>query len=305
MSQLLRNSTVTTLLKGVGHPQGPDVMDDGTIVYAETYLSRLMGVSPAGEARELLRCGGGPNAVIVGSDGCLYFTQNGGQAGDWRAVDQRPPALERFDLRTGKTVSICTAVGTRPLLAPHDLAWSPDGSLYMTDSGTWAPGGVTEPGAIIAIDGAGQARIVADVGHVFPSGIALTGDGTLFWAECYTRRIMKLSHGGEAEMFCLLPEGHTPESIAIDADGNLWVAALEAAGFDRIGPDGAITGFVHTGGLPLNGVLAGGRLYVTDLGDYDETISDPQIIGRIQAVDLGVEPGPSFRSAIVLSGETA
>ncbi|MGY5809004.1 SMP-30/gluconolactonase/LRE family protein [Rhizobium sp. LEGMi198b] len=287
-----------TIAESLGHPQGPDVMDDGTVIFAETYRSRLMLCSASGRLSELYRCGGGPNAVLLGSDRQVYFTQNGGQAGDWRADHQRPPALECLNMSTGKVTEICREVEGRPLLAPHDLAWGPDGSLYMTDSGTWAPDGDTEPGAIIAISPRGHAELILDAGHVFPSGIALAGDGTVYWAECYTRRIMRMKKGGSPAEVCTLPPGHTPESLKIDENGNFWVAALEAAGFDIITPNGEIIGFIPTGGLPLNGTLHGGRLYVADLGPFDESQPAPQFLGRIQAVQCNARPWPSFRSTI-------
>lgn len=291
-----------TLVEGVGHPQGPDVLADGSIIYAETYLSRLMACDRQGHVRLLFDCGGGPNAVLAGDDGRIYFTQNGGQAGEWRADRQRPPAIEVFDPASGTSTTLCGAVGDRPLLAPHDMTWGPDGHLYVTDSGTWAPGGATEPGMIVALAPSGEARLIADTGHVFPSGIALAADGTLYWAECYTRRIMVMRPGQPAQTLCILPEEHTPESIAIDAQGRLWVAALEQGGFDILDQRGTIVGFVRTGGYPLNAVLDGGFLFVTDLGDYDESLPDPQIVGRIQSVEVGVGPAPRFRSRIASQG---
>lgn len=288
----------TTLATDLGHPQGLDVTSDGAVIFAETYRSRLAMCNAAGELTELFYCGGGPNAVILGSDARIYFTQNGGQAGAWRADDQRPPALEFLDMATGKVSEICREVAGRPFLAPHDLAWGPDGWLYMTDSGTWAPGGKTEPGAIIGISPRGQAELIVDTGHVFPSGIALTADGTIYWAECYTRRIMSMRKGGAVAQICTLPEGHIPESLKIDENGNFWVAALEAAGFDVISPRGERINFVPTGGLPLNGTLHDGKLYVADLGPYDESGPEMQLVGRLQSVLCDVRPGPVFRSAI-------
>jgi gluconolactonase len=288
----------STLAERLGHPQGPDITEDGHVIFAETYLSRLMAISPAGTLSELHYCGGGPNAVLLGTGGTLYFTQNGGQAGDWRAADQRPPSLECLDLSTGAVQQICREVDGRPLLAPHDLAWGPDGSMFMTDSGAWAPEGTTEPGAIISISQEGKARLVFDTGHVFPSGIAISQDGTVFWAECYTRRIMRLGKDGRPQEICTLPENHTPESLKIDENGNFWIAALEMGGFDVVTPAGKIIDFISTGGLPLNGTLHGGRLYVADLGPFDEALPAPQLLGRLQAVDCKIAPGPQFRASI-------
>lgn len=291
-----------TLCDGLGHPQGPDITDQGDVIFAETYLSRLMIRSESGRLAELHHCGGGPNAVLLGTGNRVYFTQNGGQAGDWRAQEQKPPALECLDMATSRVAPICLAVNGRPLLAPHDLAWGPDGSLYMTDSGTWAPEGRTEPGAIIAVSPQGVAELVHDTGHVFPSGIAVAANGDIYWAECYTRRIMRMRRGGQPVAICTLPEMHIPESLKIDADGNFWIATLEASGFDIVSPAGDIIGQIDTGGLPLNGTLHGNRLYVTDLGPYDDNLPGPQMVGRLLTVPVPVKPGPTFRSQINIPG---
>ncbi|VXB62794.1 SMP-30/gluconolactonase/LRE family protein [Aeromicrobium sp. 9AM] len=289
------------LIAGVGHPQGPDVTDDGSIVYAETYLSRIMIFNQETGPRVLADCGGGPNAVLVGRDGLVYFTQNGGQAGEWRSDVQRVPAVEVLDPGTGDITTLCTDVDGHPLLAPHDLAWGPDGRLYVTDSGTWAPGGRTEPGRIFAIDEDGHAQTIAEPGHVFPSGIAVEPDCSVLWAEAYTSRVFRLRPDAAPQLVTTLPDGHVPESIALDHRGHLWIAALEAHGFDVVAPNGGSREFVWTGGLPLNGVLARGHLYVTDLGDYDDAMPDPQIVGRILQLAVGVEAAPQTRGRIAPS----
>ena len=62
------------------------MLPDGRVVFVETYTSDVKvweegkGISVYGY------CGGGTNACIVGSDGDVYVTQNGGTVGAWKAA---------------------------------------------------------------------------------------------------------------------------------------------------------------------------------------------------------------------------
>lgn len=276
------------LAEGLGHPQGPDVLGDGSVVFAETYRGRIARYRARDGVTTLAETGGGPNAVLAAPDGSLYVTQNGGQAGPWRSPDQRPPAVLRLAAGSYASETVATEADGVPLLAPHDLALGPDGTLYFTDSGTWAPETRPDPGRLIAVAPDGGVRTVVHTGHTFPSGIAVADDGSLLWAECYTNRILRLPPGGEPEILCTLPEEQLPESLKTGPDGTLWVAGLFAEGVVVLDRRGRQTDFVRTGGLPLNSVLADGTLYVTDLGPYDDSAPDDtaQMVGRLLAVAL-------------------
>ena len=75
---------IDTLARGLGHPEGPDVLPDGRIVMVETYTSRLVAWSAERGIHDYAVCGGGPNACMLGTDGAVYITQNGGTVGAWR-----------------------------------------------------------------------------------------------------------------------------------------------------------------------------------------------------------------------------
>lgn len=280
--------SVHTLAGDLGHPQGPAIALDGTVMFAETYRGRLAQVHADGQVTTLLDCGGGPNAVACGVDGSLYFTQNGGQAGEWRSARQRRPSLQRLPPGETEAEVMVYEVQGRPLLAPHDLARGPDGTLYMTDSGTWDPRRMSESGALIRVSATGRATVLREVGPVYPSGIAVAEDGAIFWAECYSRRIMRMAGDAEPRAVCELPEGDIPECVKIGPDSTLWVAGLLTGGVRVFDATGRSVDFIKTGGMPLNCVLADGRLYVADLGHYDEeTASDaPAMSGRILEVTL-------------------
>ncbi|MFJ9900670.1 SMP-30/gluconolactonase/LRE family protein [Streptomyces sp. NPDC091280] len=280
-------SSPVVLAEGLGHPQGPDVLADGSVVFAETYTGRIAAHRPGEGITILAAVGGGPNAVLAAPDGSLYFTQNGGQAGAWRSPEQRPPAVVRLLPGSYEPEVIATAADGAEFLAPHDLALGSDGTLYVTDSGTWDADARPDSGRLIAVGPDGAVRTLLDTGHTFPSGIAVADDGAVLWAECYTNRVMRLPPGGRPEVLCTLPEEQLPECLKIGPDGTLWIAGLFAEGVVVLDRHGRQTDFVPTGGLPLNCVLADGALYVTDLGSFDESEPEAaQMTGRLLKVLL-------------------
>ena len=80
---------ITVCTGGLGHPEGPYELDDGRVIYANTYLSEIGLWDPkTGKAGVYANVGGGPNACMLGSDGCVYSTQTP-NVGAW--VGAGPP----------------------------------------------------------------------------------------------------------------------------------------------------------------------------------------------------------------------
>jgi sugar lactone lactonase YvrE len=100
---------IETLATGLGHPEGPDVLPDGRIVMVETYTSRIIAWSRARGIHLYADCGGGPNACMLGSDGALYITQNGGTVGAWRAAVMVAPSIQRA-WPDGRVETVITSV---------------------------------------------------------------------------------------------------------------------------------------------------------------------------------------------------
>ena len=116
---------IDTLAEGLGHPEGPDVLPDGRIVFVETYTSKVLAWSEELGIHDYVDCGGGPNACLVGRPAsCTSPERRDGLA--WRARSspladpeglagrahrggrrrgRRHPAAspERPDLRAGRT----------------------------------------------------------------------------------------------------------------------------------------------------------------------------------------------------------
>ena len=74
---------VTVVAEGLGHPEGPDALPDGRVVYANTYASEVGVWEPGKGQGTYAHTGGGPNACMLGSDGFVYITQCPSGAARW------------------------------------------------------------------------------------------------------------------------------------------------------------------------------------------------------------------------------
>jgi gluconolactonase len=297
MSNLLE-SAIEVVVEGLGHPEGPDVLLDGRVVFANTYASEVGVWDPVTGAKGTYAfTGGGPNACMRGSDGYVYITQCP-TVGAWVAPETRPPSIQRAAPDGSVEVLVTEADGIA-LTAPNDLTFGPDGRLYFTDSGDWDP--VTRPhkGLICVVEADGACHVLEELDRVYPNGIVAEPDGSIVWVESYTRRVVRRSPDGRVDVLCELPEEHIPDGFKIDTDGNFWITTFSSGGLDVVGHDGNPIGFLETGGVPLNCTFSGGSLFVCDFGT---TVTDQPgevpMFGRLLKLEVGSSGMPQFRGAI-------
>jgi gluconolactonase len=289
------NATVEVVAEGLGHPEGPDVLPDGRVVFANTYASEIGVWEPGKGAGTYAYTGGGPNACLLGSDGYVYCTQCP-TVGKWVAPERRPPSIQRA-APDGTVEIVATEADGIRLNAPNDLTFGPDGRLYFTDSGDWDPVARPDPGYIVAIDSDGEAHVLEKLEPVYPNGIVAEPDGSLVWVESYSRNVIRRRPDGTRELLHTLAEGHIPDGLKVDERGNLWIATFSSGGLDVIAPDGSYVDYLELGGVPLNLAFAGTSLYVCDFGTTDTGGATP-MFGRLLKVDVGVAGMPLFRGAI-------
>ena len=287
---------IQTLASRLGHPEGPDILPDGRIVMVETYTSRLLAWSREAGIHLYADCGGGPNACMLGSDGAVYITQNGGTVGAWRAEVMGRPSIQKA-WPDGRVEEVCAQVAGIGLQAPNDLTFGPDGRLYFTDPADYLPND-RRPGRIFALEPDGSGELLEDVPDAYPNGIVAEPDGSLVWVESYERRVYRKRPGKPSELIHQLPEGHVPDGLKIAANGDLWITTFMSGGVDVVAPDGTPRDFLETGGVPLNCVFDGETLVITDFGDITEVSDAAPMDGRLWRVAVGVGGMPLFRGAI-------
>ncbi len=292
-------SEVSVLAEGLAHPEGPDVLPDGRVIFVETFLGRISAWSEAAGVEPYAEVGGAPNACMLGEDG-LYVTQNGGILGAWRAPTLVTPSIQRVN-RDGEVEIVAAEAGGAPLVAPNDLTFGADGRLYFTDPGHWDEEN-PKPGRICVAAAAGRAEVLHDAGPTYPNGITAEPDGSVVWVESYTRRVSRRRPDGRVEELVTLPEGHIPDGLKVATDGNLYVTTITSHGVDVLSPSGELLGLVETGGEPQNCVFDGNRLYVTDFGEIsqfsEEGLRAAAECGRLLRTEVEAEGMPLFRGAL-------
>ncbi len=289
-------ASLLTLASGLGHPEGPDVLPDGRIAFVETYTSKIVAWSEDRGLHDYALCGGGPNACMLGSDGALYITQNGGTVGAWRAEVTGRPSIQRA-WPDGRVEEVVAEIDGIALQAPNDLTFGPDGRLYFTDPADYLPND-RKPARIFALGNDGRGELLEEVADAYANGIVAEKDGALVWVESYERGVFRKRPGRPSEQIAQLPTGHIPDGLKIAANGDLWITAFMAGGIDILAPDGAPRDFLETGGVPLNCVFHEGSLFITDFGDITAVTDEAPMDGRLWRVDVGVEGMPLFRGAI-------
>ncbi len=285
-----------TLATGLGHPEGPDVLPDGRIVMVETYTSKLIAWSEERGIHDFVVCGGGPNACMLGSDGAVYITQNGGTVGAWRAEVMGRPSIQKA-WPDGRVEELVAEVDGVTLQAPNDLTFGPDGRLYFTDPADYLPND-RKPGRVFVLEPDGTGELLEEIPDAYPNGIVAEPDGSIVWVESYERGIYRKRPGRPSEQIARLVEGHIPDGLKIDVNGDLWVTTVLGGGVDVLASDGTWKDFLETGGAPLNCVFHDGDLFITDFGDITEITAAAPMDGRLWRVHVGVEGMPLFRGSI-------
>lgn len=288
---------VVSLVEGLGSPEGPDLLADGTgrVVFVETFRLRVSAWDAAGGLRSYADVGGAPNACVAGTDG-VYVAQNGRTAGPWRSPRPTAPSIQR--VRDGAVETVVEQVDGAPLVGPNDLAFGPDGRLYFTDSGVFDAEHPDE-GSIVVVERDGSAAVLERVGPVFPNGIVVEPDGAVVWNESFTRRVKRRRPDGVVELLATLPADRVPDGMKLAADGRLFVTGVSSGGIDVLAPDGEVLAFLETGGAPLNCVFDGEDLLVTDFGEWSPEAEQGRVAGgRLLRVPAGTAGQPLFRGAI-------
>lgn len=249
------------IASGLEFPEGPVWLGDGSVALVEIEGGWVSRWTAEGGVERVVETGGGPNGAALAADGALFVTQNGGLSEAGRVT----PGILRVDLSSRTAELAITAVAGLTLDGPNDVAFGADGRLYLTDPrGSFDPARNDAPGRLFAVDPAsGDGELLAEVGPVFPNGIAFAADGTLLWTESFSRRVMAL-RDGTPEVVIELPERHAPDGMCVGADGTLYVASTFAHCVSVIRDGEIVERLVCGDGMVTNCCFGGTDLYATD-----------------------------------------
>ena len=261
---------------GLAFPEGPIVMDDGSVILVEIKRGTLTQVGTDGKQEVIAHLGGGPNGAALGPDGYCYVCNNGGfkwhVASDGRVFPGEQPedylggSIQRVDLRTGAFETIYEACDGERLKGPNDIVFDRTGGFWFTDHGKTRPRDRDRTGVLYARpDGTLISEAIFPLEG--PNGIGLSPDEkTLYVAETPTGRVWAypLSAPGEVDktqpraMLAQRADYHMFDSLAVDAEGNVCVATLITGGISIHAPDGSSVEFVPMPDVLTTNIAFGG-----------------------------------------------
>jgi gluconolactonase len=253
---------IEIIAEGLRFPEGPVVLQDGSVAVVEIGRGRIARVFPGGRVETLAETGAGPNGMAPGPDGALYVCNSGGfswkeEDGWFRptgpAADYAGGKIQRVDVETGAVTTLYTECDGRKLCGPNDIVFDDHGGFYFTDTGRVREFD-RDHGAVYyaRADGSSIKKVAFPV--MTPNGIGLSPDlRTLYVAEMETARVwcFPIRQPGELkkEPFPVHNGGKLVvglggfqrlDSLKIAASGNICVATLVTGCVTIISPQGHV-----------------------------------------------------------------
>jgi gluconolactonase len=120
---------------------------------------------------------------------------------------------------------------------PNFPAFAPDGTLYLSDSGSWGAGN----GRVFRLSPAGELELFSSKLADFPNGCAVSADGRYLWiVESHRPTVNRFDlQTGELEQVTRL-DGTVPDGVAFTADGGVVVSCYRPDRIVHIDAAGAV-----------------------------------------------------------------
>lgn len=223
----MRTTLTSPLVVGLDHPEDVVWARDGAL-YAGGEDGQIYRIAADAGNPEWEQIAHRPGAFLLGLTSL--------PSGDLLVCDSTDAVLLRLDLATGQFTVWCeVASGTR-LTAPNFSAVRPDGSVVLTDSGTWrSPDGSV---VVVPADGGDGQRL--DLGPMhYPNGCALLDptnpESPIVVVESSLPGLTIVDASGRRILVELA--GYIPDGVAVSTDGSLYVGCFQPNAILRIHPD--------------------------------------------------------------------
>ncbi len=290
---------------GLGEPEGPVLLDDGSwaVVEMSAETGQVSVISPDGSSKRVIVKTGRPNGMILDSEGSL-----------WVAESLNPPSLLKVDLH-GTTEVVLTGGGGAEFLFPNDLAFGPDGALYMTDSGVGQPEFQGVPvderknypyeGKLFRIDLSDMSVTILDDGLKFANGLAFGKDRALYVTTTANGLLYRYEWNGDAtpaspvgprkKFADLVDRTQRPgfkggDGLAVAVNGDLYCTVVGQGDVTVIGTNGEVIRRIPVGGNQPTNIAFG----PAGSGDIYVTVKDA---GTLERHHVGVDGLPLLPSA--------
>jgi gluconolactonase len=248
--------------EGLGFPEGPVALDDGSVLLVEIEAKRIVRVEPSGLVSTVVELEGGPNGAALGPDGWLYVCNNGGcftftteegfNAPARVASTHRTGSLQRVDIKTGRVETLYESAGGRRLEAPNDLVFDRHGGIWFTDFGSSTEIGRNYGSICYALPDGSHIQRVKE-GLISPNGIGLAPDERVVYvADTALGRLWAFDVAEPGQLIAQqrrqpgrvisnLQGANRVDSLAVEADGRICVATIGDGGITVFELDGTTT----------------------------------------------------------------
>lgn len=283
--------------RNLGFPEAPVHLPDGDFLFVEMSPDKgcVTRVSADGAKQTLLAKTGRPNGLALDRNGLVWVAESAMRA------------VLRMTLE-GQYEVVANQCRGEGFLFLNDLAFGPNGDLFVTDSGILldeiAPGGELVPnwrdlnfdGRVYRIDVRTRQVDLIDRGIQFTNGIAFGPDGNLYVAETLSGNIYRYAcrdgsvigkrqlFGNVIEQFNLA-ELKGPDGMKFANNGRLYACVYGQGNVTVLDPAGKVVERIPTDGVcPTNLAFArDGRkqIYVTEV-----------VTGTVQVFDVDTEGLP-------------
>ena len=209
----------TVLADGLDHPEGVAWSPKGHL-YAGGEAGQVYRIGLDGSVEQVASTGGFVLGVAVDGDDNVYL------------CDAVRAEVLKVSMPGGALTVLSGGTKDVPFRTPNWVAFAPDGSLYVTDSGVWDENN----GLVFKIDASGDSHVWSTQTSAFPNGCCLSADATsLFVVESTLPGVKEIpiaedgAAGQAVEVLRL--EGEVPDGVAVDSGGSLYVSCYRP---DRI-----------------------------------------------------------------------
>jgi sugar lactone lactonase YvrE len=193
-----------------------------------------------------------PYGVAIGPRGAIYVA-DGGEANRIRIVQ---PDGAVSTLAGGKEGFVDGLGAAAAFNTPSAIALDHLGNLYVADTGNHAIRRIAPDGAVTTLAGNGSPGYVDGIGRAAqfngPVGIAVDDAGIVYVADTYNDRIRRIAKDGTVTTLAGTGKPNlfdgpgpaaafdTPSALAVDHDGNLYIADTGNNAVRRLRPDGTV-----------------------------------------------------------------
>jgi gluconolactonase len=264
---------------GYNSPEGPAFAENGDLYFVNWLTSAILRLGADGVPQEFVNTGGIPAGLAFHRDGTLYCADEGAQIHGVIKIDPHGVISPFVDHYQG-----------RPLNGANDLVFDRNGVLYFSDP--WGSSAKTPTGGFYRAFPDGRLEQL-DTGLAFPNGVALNADeSAVFLAESPRNHILRYPIAqdgavGAPMVFARLSGRASPDGMAFDAEGRLYVAHHGEGRVVVLSPDGREVDVIAVPGRQPTNVAFGGP-------DFSSLVVTEVQTGAVYRTHLGVRGQPLF-----------